>query len=116
MRTALLLALTAIIAFVGGSAFGVGGTLYLQDITARDVRVTSVLMYESDYDPTITGQIPQGYYVESTGVGRVYIETDSAEDYLGQVIQAWGQLATLCGPDGLLCYPVVRQATIVQTM
>jgi hypothetical protein len=115
MRTILLIALTAIIASAGGCAVGFGGMLYLQDVAASNVTATGVLMYEQHLDSSASGLPPKGYYIDSTGVGRVYIETGGADDYLGKEIRAFGRLATLCGPDGVNCYPVVQSTEIVQT-
>lgn len=114
MRTALRLAITSIIAFLVGIVVGVGGMIYLQDFFAGTIRVTGVVMYESNPDSSASGLPPRGYYVESSATGRVYIEHSTAGSYLGQQIHATGRLGTLCGPGGFNCYPVVWPESIVQ--
>lgn len=115
MRTILLIVLTAIIASAGGCAAGFGGALWPQDFFASKISATGVVMLESYDDPAwagASGLPPSGYYIESSATGRVYIEHSAVEHYLGRQIRATGRLETLCGPDGVNCYPVVRSAKI----
>ena len=51
---------------------------------------------------------PSGYFVESPGVGRVYLTGRPLNDYVGQSVQATGSVSSVCGPKSLPCYPLVE--------
>jgi len=51
---------------------------------------------------------PSGYFVESPGVGRVYLTGKPLNSYVGQDIKANGSVAGICGPKSLPCYPLVE--------
>lgn len=51
---------------------------------------------------------PDGYFVESSGMGRVYLTGQPLNAYVGQPIQAQGSVAGICGPKSVPCFPLVE--------
>lgn len=51
---------------------------------------------------------PSGYFIESTGMGRIYLTGKSFESYVGQPVKAQGSVAGICGPKSIPCYPLVE--------
>lgn len=51
---------------------------------------------------------PSGYFVESSGIGRVYLTDEPLNSYVGQPIRARGSVSGVCGPKSIPCYPLVE--------
>ncbi len=51
---------------------------------------------------------PDGYFVESPGVGRVYLSGKPFGSYVGEQITAQGSVTGICGPKSVPCYPLVE--------
>ncbi len=51
---------------------------------------------------------PDGYFVESSGIGRVYLTGKPLNSYVGQPISARGGVSGVCGPKSIPCYPLVE--------
>lgn len=51
---------------------------------------------------------PDGYFVESSGMGRVYLTGQPLNAYVGQSIQAQGSVVGICGPKSIPCFPLVE--------
>ncbi|MGB7487016.1 MAG: hypothetical protein WA783_04390 [Phormidesmis sp.] len=50
---------------------------------------------------------PTGYYVESAGVGRVYLQGQPLQPYVGKSVIATGSVSGVCGPKSIPCYPLL---------
>ena len=57
---------------------------------------------------------PSGYFVNTPGVGRVYLTGKPLNDKVGQPVKALGSVSGICGPKSVPCYPIVtvRELTI----
>ena len=55
---------------------------------------------------------PNGYYVTSPGIGRVYLTGQPLDSYVGQTVEAMGSVSGVCGPKSVPCYPIVSVRTI----
>ena len=62
--------------------------------------------YQEDADELTPA--PSGYFVETPGVGRVYLTGKPLNDYVGQQVEANGSAAGICGPKSIPCYPLVE--------
>lgn len=51
---------------------------------------------------------PSGYFVESSGIGRVYLTGKPLNSYVGQPILVRGSVSGICGPKSIPCYPLVE--------
>ncbi|MEM9088946.1 MAG: hypothetical protein AAGC93_09405 [Cyanobacteria bacterium P01_F01_bin.53] len=51
---------------------------------------------------------PGGYYIDSPGIGRVYLKGKPLDSYVGQTIEAQGSVSGICGPKSIPCYPLVE--------
>lgn len=51
---------------------------------------------------------PTGYYVDSPGIGRVYLTGKPLDSYVGKPIEALGSVSGTCGPKSVPCYPIVE--------
>ena len=61
--------------------------------------------YEAGDEPT---PAPTGYFVDSSGIGRVYLTGQPLNSYVGQPILARGSVSGVCGPKSIPCYPLVE--------
>lgn len=50
---------------------------------------------------------PSGYYVESEGLGRVYLTGKPLDGFVGQSVKALGGVSGVCGPKSVPCYPLI---------
>ncbi len=57
---------------------------------------------------------PTGYFIESSGIGRVYLTGQPLNAYVGKAVKAQGSVAGICGPKSIPCYPIleVREVSI----
>lgn len=55
---------------------------------------------------------PNGYYVISPSVGRIYLTGQPLDGYVGQPVEAMGSVSGICGPKSVPCYPIVNVRTI----
>lgn len=51
---------------------------------------------------------PNGYYVDSSSIGRVYLTGKPLDSYVGQPVKAIGSVSGICGPKSVPCYPIVQ--------
>lgn len=51
---------------------------------------------------------PTGYFVDSPGIGRVYLTGQPLNSYVGQPVKALGSVSGICGPKSVPCYPIVQ--------
>ena len=51
---------------------------------------------------------PNGYYVNSPGIGRVYLTGKPLDSYVGKPVEALGSVSGVCGPKSVPCYPIVE--------
>jgi hypothetical protein len=56
---------------------------------------------------------PSGYYMETTGLGRVYLTDQPFKDYVGLTIQVQGSVSGICGPKSIPCFPLIEVKEIV---
>jgi len=59
-------------------------------------------------DSTELSPAPNGYFIESAGVGRVYLTGQPLDSYVGQTVKAEGSVAGICGPKTIPCYPLIE--------
>lgn len=57
---------------------------------------------------------PQGYYIDSPGIGRVYLTNKPLDGYVGQAIKANGSVSGVCGPKSIPCYPLIEVREVSQ--
>lgn len=59
---------------------------------------------------------PIGYFIESSGTGRVYLTNQPLNAYVGKTVEARGSVTGICGPKSIPCYPIVkvREVSIVE--
>jgi hypothetical protein len=60
---------------------------------------------------------PEGYFITSEGIGRVYLTGQPLESYLDLTVRAQGSVSGICGPKAIPCYPLieVRELIIPET-
>lgn len=51
---------------------------------------------------------PSGYYINSPGVGRIYLTGKALDGYVGKPVEALGSVSGTCGPKSVPCYPVIE--------
>lgn len=51
---------------------------------------------------------PTGYFVDSPGIGRVYLTDKPLNSYVGEPVEAFGSVSGTCGPKSVPCYPIVQ--------
>ncbi len=51
---------------------------------------------------------PTGYFIESAGIGRIYLTGEPLNSYVGQVVKARGGISGVCGPKSIPCYPLIE--------
>ncbi|NJM97475.1 MAG: hypothetical protein HC800_10155 [Phormidesmis sp. RL_2_1] len=73
------------------------------------VTVEGTLQAKYDYQTDDELQpAPNGYFIESAGIGRVYLSGKPLQSYVGQPIQARGGVSGICGPKSIPCFPLVE--------
>lgn len=104
-RTASLF-LTATIFFIAGLLSYAGTQWYLRTYLSGTITVRGVLKFQAQIvDPGASGNLPNGYFVESTAIDRVYVEGDLIKPFVGSLVLLQGEtLSTVCGPDTFPCY------------
>jgi hypothetical protein len=60
---------------------------------------------------------PDGYFIASEGLGRVYLTGQPLNSYLNLTVRAQGSVSGICGPKVIPCYPLieVRELIIPET-
>ncbi len=83
---------------------------------APPVSVEGTLKAQYSYDESALRPSPNGYYIEGTSVGRVYLTGEPLQSYVGQGVSVTGSVDGLCGPKSIPCYPVltIREITRLQ--
>jgi len=51
---------------------------------------------------------PNGYYIEGTSIGRVYLSGQPLQSYVGESVVATGSVSGICGPKSIPCYPLIE--------
>lgn len=51
---------------------------------------------------------PIGYYINSPGIGRIYLTGKPLDSFVGQPVEAMGSVSGICGPKSIPCYPLVE--------
>ena len=74
---------------------------------APPVSVEGTLKAQYSYDESALRPSPNGYYIEGTSVGRVYLTGQPLQSYVGQGVSASGSVEGLCGPKSIPCYPIL---------
>lgn len=75
------------------------------------VTVEGTLKAKYGYQQTSNNELtpaPGGYYIDSPGIGRVYLQGKPLDSYVGQTIKAQGSVSGICGPKSIPCYPLVE--------
>ena len=57
---------------------------------------------------------PSGYYINSPGIGRVYLTGKALDGFVGKPVQALGSVSGICGPKSVPCYPIVEVREITE--
>ncbi|MEM6452564.1 MAG: hypothetical protein AAF703_19890 [Cyanobacteria bacterium P01_D01_bin.105] len=73
-----------------------------------DVEGTVQAKYGYQEDADKLRPSPSGYFIDSPGVGRVYLTGQPLNNYVGQRITANGSVSGICGPKSIPCYPLVE--------
>lgn len=86
--------------------------LFVQNYFQGDLRISGLVQYHKA-DLTISADAPEGYFIESSAIGRIYLrygKNENLAELLDKNIVAKGLMSNrlLCGNDGGLCYPVVK--------
>ncbi len=50
---------------------------------------------------------PSGYFINSPGVGRIYLTGKPLDEYVGKPVKALGSVSGICGPKSVPCYPIL---------
>ncbi len=112
----------AFVFFILGSAAATFTIWQLHELyqatVAPPVEVEGTLRAQYSYqDAESLTPPPGGYYIESSGVGRVYLDANQALDpFVGKPIVANGSVSGICGPKSLPCYTqlAVREIEIAE--
>lgn len=76
---------------------------------APPISVEGVVQAQYSYDQVdALTPPPGGYYVESQGMGRVYLTGQPLQEYVGQSVVATGSVSGICGPKSIPCYPLLE--------
>ena len=86
---------------------GIFANHYVSEYFRNTHYISGIVEYQSKPDPFTTGPAPEGYYVNSSVFGRVYVRHNSVSEYLGKNIRARGWLKDICGVDDSPCYPLI---------
>lgn len=84
---------------------------YISNMQRGSHQVSGVVKYYTP-DYTASGEAPEGYYVESSAIDKVYIEHQNIADYTDKHINARGYLKEICGNDFGSCFPLIDAQTI----
>ncbi|CAN5591326.1 hypothetical protein BH23CYA1_BH23CYA1_05200 [soil metagenome] len=60
--------------------------------------------YQASDSPTPP---PSGYYIEASGIGRVYLTDKPLDPFVGQSVSAAGSVSGTCGPKSIPCFPLL---------
>jgi len=75
---------------------------------APPVSVEGTLRAQYSYEDSAIRPSPNGYYIEASSVGRIYLTGKPLQSYVGQSIIATGSVEGICGPKSIPCYPIVE--------
>lgn len=56
---------------------------------------------------------PDGYFIASEGIGRVYLTGQPFNSYLGLTVRAQGSVSGICGPKAIPCYPLIEVRELI---
>ena len=104
------IAMTALLFVIGIIAYHYASNA----LRGKSHQVSGVVQYHTP-DYTVSADAPEGYYVESTAIGRVYIEHKNVFSYVNKYVIARGYLEEICGNDGGSCFPLVDAQSITIT-
>ncbi len=74
-------------------------------LTGSSYYVSGIVRQAPIPSPFLSGADPEGYYLESSVFGKVYLKHALLAQYNGQKISTEGKMDRVCGPDGMPCYP-----------
>ena len=74
-------------------------------LSPGSIVVEGNLAYSPAGSPVVSGTEPEGYYIVNQT--RFYIEPVQP-GLVGKVVRAVGTLRTICGPDGIACFPLIK--------
>ena len=103
MKKILITLCIIILSFV----LGIFANQYITDYFRNMHYISGIVEYQSEPAPYMSGPPPEGYYVNSSVFGRVYVKHNSFSEYLGKNIWVRGWLKDICGVDGMPCYPLI---------
>ncbi len=56
---------------------------------------------------------PDGYFIASEGIGRVYLTGQPLNSYLNLTVRAQGSVSGICGPKAIPCYPLIEARELI---
>ena len=56
---------------------------------------------------------PDGYFMVSEGIGRIYLTGQPLESYLDLTVEAQGSVSGICGPKAIPCYPLIEVRELI---
>lgn len=86
---------------------GIFGFQYCSSFLEPRIKVSGVVRYHRA-DLTVSADPPEGYYVESSAIGRIYLQHNAMPGALTRSIDARGTLRGMCGNDKGACFPMIR--------
>lgn len=107
MKKVFLAILFTVIIFV----LGIWAYFFISDSQKGVQHISGVVQYHTP-DFNVSADPPAGYYIESSAIGMVYIQSENISDYLGETINASGSLKEICGNDGGSCFPMIKTSAI----
>lgn len=85
--------LTATIFFLAGLLSYAGSQWYFRAYLSGTITVQGVLKFQAQMvDPSASGNPPNGYFVESTAIGRVYVEGNLIKPFVGFSVLPQGKM------------------------
>ncbi|MEL6940202.1 MAG: hypothetical protein AAFO84_13525 [Cyanobacteria bacterium J06598_1] len=103
----------AFLFFVMGAAATAATTWQLHKLyratIAPPIQVEGIVQAQYEYDKVDSlNPPPTGYYIEGTTIGRVYLQGQPLQTYVGKTVVATGSVTGICGEKSIPCYPLVE--------
>jgi len=86
---------------------GIFSYQYVSDTLIRGNQIVSGVVKYHKPDYTVSLDAPEGYYIEASAIGRVYLKHESISEYLDKNIKVSGVLREICGNDQGSCFPLI---------
>jgi hypothetical protein len=71
------------------------------------VWIAGVVRYHEE-DLTASTGAPSGFWVDSSGIERIYLEHENISEVVDKPISARGHLRIVCGHNHSTCYPMIE--------